>query len=60
MGSEAERAALVHAVAHIELTAVNLALDAVHRFGWAFGLPSEFIGDWLGVTAAELERLGLT
>lgn len=59
VGSEAGRAALVHAVAHIELTAVNLALDAVHRFGWGWGLPPAFVGDWLRVAAEEARHFSL-
>jgi uncharacterized ferritin-like protein (DUF455 family) len=59
VGSEAGRAALVHAVAHIELTAVNLALDAVHRFGWGRGLPPEFVGDWVRVADEEARHFSL-
>jgi len=44
------RAALLHAVAHIEFNAINLALDAVQRFP---GLPPGFHGDWLRVAAEE-------
>lgn len=43
-------AALIHALAHIEFNAINLALDAVQRFP---GLPPEFYGDWLHVAAEE-------
>ena len=32
LGSAAGRAALVHAVTHIEFNAINLALDAAFRF----------------------------
>ena len=40
----AGRAALLHAVAHIEFNAINLALDA----GWRFpGLPGAYYRDWL-------------
>jgi len=59
VGSEAGRAALVHAVAHIELTAVNLALDAVHRFGWGWGLPVEYVGDWVRVADEEARHFSL-
>jgi len=59
VGSEAGRAALVHAVAHIELTAVNLALDAVHRFGSGWGLPPEFVGDWVHVADEEARHFSL-
>jgi len=44
------RAALIHALAHIEFNAINLALDAAYRFR---GLPMAFYGDWLKVAAEE-------
>ena len=44
------RAALLHAIAHIEFNAINLALDAVWRFA---GMPHEFYLDWLKVAAEE-------
>ncbi|MFN4116335.1 MAG: DUF455 family protein, partial [Inhella sp.] len=44
------RAALLHAIAHIEFNAINLALDAVWRFA---GLPIEYYRDWLQVAAEE-------
>jgi len=44
------RAALLHAVAHIEFNAINLALDAVWRF---CGMPAEYYRDWLRVAAEE-------
>jgi uncharacterized ferritin-like protein (DUF455 family) len=44
------RAALLHAVAHIEFNAINLALDAVWRFP---GLPDDFYRDWLRVASEE-------
>lgn len=44
------RAALIHAIAHIEFNAVNLALDAVYRFR---GLPRDYYGDWLRVATEE-------
>jgi uncharacterized ferritin-like protein (DUF455 family) len=43
-------------VAHIEANAVNLALDAVHRFR---GLPGDYYRDWLGVAAEEAVHFGL-
>jgi len=46
----AGRAALVHALAHIEFNAINLALDAAHRFA---GMPVAFYGDWLKVADEE-------
>jgi uncharacterized ferritin-like protein (DUF455 family) len=44
------RAMLIHALAHIEFNAVNLALDAIWRFP---GLPPEYYADWLGVAFEE-------
>jgi uncharacterized ferritin-like protein (DUF455 family) len=48
--SPAGRAALLHAVAHIEFNAINLALDAAWRFA---GMPEAFYRDWLRVAAEE-------
>ena len=59
VGSEAGRVALVHAVAHIELTAVNLALDAVHRFGCGHGLPATYVDDWVRVAEEEARHFSL-
>lgn len=44
------RAALLHAIAHIEFNAINLALDAAWRFK---DLGSQFIRDWIGVAIEE-------
>jgi uncharacterized ferritin-like protein (DUF455 family) len=44
------RAALLHAVTHIEFNAINLALDAVWRFG---RMPHAFYRDWLRVASEE-------
>ena len=49
-------AALLHAIAHIEFNAINLALDAAWRFE---GLPREFHLDWVGVAAEEAYHFGL-
>ena len=49
-------AALIHSVAHIELNAVNLALDALCRFP---GLPPDFYTDWLVVAAEEAIHFAL-
>ena len=46
----AGRAGLLHAVAHIEFNAINLALDAVWRFA---GLPDAYYRDWLRVASEE-------
>ena len=50
LGSPAGRIALIHAIAHIEFNAINLALDAVCRFG---GMPEQYYLDWLSVAADE-------
>ena len=50
LGSVDGRAALLHALAHIEFNAINLALDAVWRFD---GLPEAFYRDWLTVAIEE-------
>lgn len=49
-------AALIHAVAHIEFNAINLALDAVWRFD---GLPGDFYSDWLRVAREEALHFSL-
>lgn len=46
----AGRAALIHALAHIEFNAINLALDAAHRFT---GMPPAYYADWLSVADEE-------
>jgi uncharacterized ferritin-like protein (DUF455 family) len=50
LGSIEGRAGLLHAVAHIEFNAINLALDAAWRFR---GMPQAFYLDWTGVAADE-------
>ncbi len=57
-GSPTGRVALLHALAHIELNAIDLAWDLVARFADA-GLPREFFDEWLGVAADETEHFGL-
>jgi len=44
------RAALLHAIAHIEFNAINLALDALWRYG---GMPVDYYRDWLRVASEE-------
>jgi uncharacterized ferritin-like protein (DUF455 family) len=51
-GSLAGRVALLHAVAHIELNAIDLAWDIIARFSRE-ALPRAFFGDWVGVAAQE-------
>ena len=47
------RAALLHAICHIEFNAINLALDAVWRFA---GMPQAFYADWLRVAGEEAQH----
>lgn len=56
LGSLEGRAALVHAIAHIEFNAINLALDAVYRFR---DMPEAYFADWLSVAADEARHFGL-
>ncbi len=44
------RAALIHSVAHIELNAIDLALDIVWRFS---GMLEAFYSDWIGIANEE-------
>jgi len=48
----AGRIALLHAVAHIELNAIDLAWDLIARFA-APALPRAFYDDWVAVAAEE-------
>src|SRR5262245_60243678 len=50
------RAALLHALAHIEFNAINLALDITWRFA---GLPQEFYRDWAQVAVEEAGHFSL-
>lgn len=50
------RAALLHAVAHIEFNAINLALDAVWRFD---GMPPAYYRDWWQVAFEESQHFRL-
>ena len=56
LGTPEGRAALLHAVAHIEFNAINLALDAAWRFR---GMPREFYFDWSSVAADEARHFRL-
>lgn len=56
LGSAAGRAALIHAVAHIEFNAINLALDAAFRFR---GMPLDFYADWLSVAQDEARHFSM-
>ena len=49
-------AALLHAVAHIEFNAINLALDAIWRFD---AMPRSYYTDWLTVATEEAHHFSL-
>lgn len=50
LGTPEGRAAFIHAIAHIELNAVDLAWDAAYRFR---GMPAEFYADWVRIADDE-------
>ncbi|TNE27312.1 MAG: DUF455 family protein, partial [Alphaproteobacteria bacterium] len=61
-GSDENKAALLHALAHIELNAIDLACDILARFAPlaaensekdCFSLPKDFFDDWCRVAADE-------
>ena len=47
------RALLLHAIAHIELNAIDLALDVVWRFK---GMPEDFYRDWVRIAKEEAKH----
>jgi len=55
-GTPEGRAAFVHAIAHIEFNAIDLAWDAVYRFR---GLPDAFYADWVGVARDEARHFAM-
>ena len=55
-GSDEGRAAFIHAVAHIEFNAIDLAWDAVYRFR---GMPNAFYADWVSVARDEARHFGM-
>lgn len=57
-GNAANRAALLHALAHIELNAIDLAWDAAAR-DWGRPLPKEFFDDWVKVADDEARHFAL-
>ncbi|MEM9685013.1 MAG: ferritin-like domain-containing protein, partial [Pseudomonadota bacterium] len=52
----AGRIALLHALAHIELNAIDLAWDIVARFGGQPELPRAFFDDWVAVADDEAKH----
>ena len=53
--NKAGRAALLHALAHIEFNAINLSLDMVARFGYP-NQSLDFISDWLKIADDEAKH----
>ena len=47
------RIALIHAIAHIEFNAINLALDAIYRFQ---DMPLQYYKDWMQVAYEEAQH----
>ena len=56
LGTERGRLALMHAVAHIEFNAINLAWDAVYRFA---NQPTQYYNDWISVAVDETRHFQL-
>lgn len=63
LGTEAGRAALLHAVAHIEFNAIDLAADMLARFATDSRLNDierhDFCSDWISVCADEARHFEL-
>ncbi len=63
LGTEAGRAALLHAVAHIEFNAINLAADMLARFACDPRISDDerhdFCSDWISVCADEARHFGI-
>ncbi len=55
-GSPEGRKIMIHAIAHIEFNAINLALDAIQRFP---GMPERYYADWLRVADEEVYHFEL-
>ena len=56
MATPEGRAMLVHSIAHIELNAIDLALDVVWRFA---GMPEAFYTDWVRIAQEEAKHFSL-
>jgi len=56
-GTDGNRRALLHAIAHIELNAIDLAFDIVARFGGV--MPRAFTDDWMNVGDDEARHFTL-
>lgn len=53
LSSPEGKAALIHAIAHIEFSAMNIAWDAVYRFP---NMPKAFYSDWAQVALEEAKH----
>lgn len=53
LATEEGRIALIHAIAHIEFNAINLAMDAMYRFQ---KMPLEYYRDWMQVAYEEAQH----
>jgi uncharacterized ferritin-like protein (DUF455 family) len=58
LGSQAGRTALLHALAHIELNAIDLGWDMIARFAYQVA-RRDFFDDWVKVAAEEACHFGL-
>jgi uncharacterized ferritin-like protein (DUF455 family) len=56
ISTERGRISMLHAIAHIEFNAINIALDAVYRFRQ---MPDQFVSDWLLVASEEARHFSL-
>ncbi len=56
LGQALGRAAMIHAIAHIEFNAINLALDAACRFP---NMPRQYYDDWIKVAQEEAYHFSL-
>lgn len=57
-GTGKRRTALIHAIAHIELNAIDLAWDAVARYVLE-GFPRAFFDDWVQVAIDEAQHFDM-
>ncbi len=56
LSTQEGKAALIHALAHIEFNAINIALDAIYRFR---EMPFAYYQDWLQIAAEEAYHFSL-
>ncbi len=56
LNKESGRAALIHSLAHIELTAINLAWDSVYRYR---DMPKAYYDDWVQCAKEEAQHFNL-